>query len=132
MKSTPLLIKHLHLVPLKDLFTGISKSEIQSLALEINPTYFTPGSAQLQSNQKNSAASNFWEHELAYSFPGKITDADQKIVNETGAVLCTAVDGEVMLLYKNDYYNNTRLRPEIISGQSKSSVKFAISTLYSL
>lgn len=132
MKSAPLLIQSLILIPNALLPKGIQNQDIIDLSDDLPETYFTPGSAGLESNQKNSPAGVYWEHELAFSFPGMITQELSKKFNISGAVVLKTKEGRTIVFYTNDYFSNSKIRPEIVSGPAKTSVKYSITTLENL
>lgn len=128
MKHPPIIIEHIRLVPFSLLRADMQEEEIKYLAQSIEPIYYTPGTAQLGYELKNSEAGSFYELELRYSVPG-IPVEDFKYLSEVGAVVATSERNNIFVLYRNDYQSNTPLEFEISGSTDRAMIKVSIKTL---
>ncbi|MBD8081114.1 hypothetical protein [Chryseobacterium caseinilyticum] len=129
MKSERLYINELRLVPNKDLYDGIQDDEILYKAQSIEPYYFTPGTAFYSWEQKNTSSGVYLQNEIVFSFPGPLTEAIAAELNKTGAVVAYSQTDRKMVMYRNDYFGNVKLVPEISGALDKTQIKFSLSSL---
>lgn len=128
MKKSPVYICDIKLIPKSLLYEGIQEAEIMNLARNIKSIYFTPGSASFAVEQKHQTQGTLYEKVFSYSFPGLMDTEDSEKLSNTGAVILKKDDNQNIILYKNDFFSNTKLRLEVDTNPKKTIVKGSILT----
>ena len=129
MKSERLYISKLYLVPASELYDGIQDEEIIFKAQNLEPKYFTPGTCFYTWDRKNSSSGFYYVNEIVYSEPGQTESEDIAVLNKTKAVVAVADNGRKIVLYRNDYFNNLKMVPDLNSSSDRTQIKFSLSTL---
>lgn len=132
MKSEPLLLSAIHLIETSLITEEMQDDEIIQLATAANEEYHTPGSAVFLQEYKTSLPGGSWQAEFGFSFPGKIKEEQAERLINCGAAVLHSEDGQTIVFHKNDALSNSRLKPDIQSGSSKTVVKYIINSLTSL
>lgn len=130
MKNRSEYVCEIKLVPRDLLYSGVQDGEIMSIAKELVPEYFTPGTAFLGEEIKNSSSGRFREMSFKYMFPGKIQQKKELQIRNAVAVIITTNRGGKIVLHRNDFFCNTPLKWEIDSDLLKTQVKTTIKTIY--
>lgn len=128
MKKSPVYICDIKLIPQRLLYEGIQDAEILNLARNIKSVYFTPGSASFAIEQKHQTQGTLYEKVFSYSFPGLMDTEDSEKLSNTGAVILKKDDNQNIILYKNDFFSNTKLRLGVDTNPKKTIVKGSILT----
>lgn len=129
MKAERLYISKLYLVTIDQLYEGIQDEEIVFKTNNLEPEYFTPGTAFYSWDKKSTTSGYYYANEIVYSVPGLGESDEIKRINSTGAVVAIGNNGRKLVMYRNDYFSNLKLSPEISSGTEKTQIKFSISSL---
>lgn len=117
------------LVPDSELLPDTPDAEIIDLCKTLLPEDHIPGTTALTSEGKPTTSGQVFTSELSYSFAGTISEERNARILKAGAVVAHATNGDVLVIHKNDLFNNTKLRPEVNSAGLRTQVKFSISTL---
>lgn len=133
MKSAFLSVSSIVLIPNNLLYEGIQNLEIINISRDIEEEYFSPGTAFFSSQNNNSTAGTAYANSLEYSLPGKLTIEKHNQLQNVGAVVIILKDQTTpIVMYKNDYFSNTKIIPSMQSDLDKVLVGFNISTLLPL
>ncbi|MEC5157073.1 hypothetical protein [Chryseobacterium sp. MP_3.2] len=124
----------LHLTQIKllsrsEITEDLTDAEVISLAENKVREKHTPGSAMISTTQKPTIAGVSYQTELSWSIPKMITEADSDRINSVGAILLKTIQGQNILIYRNDVFQNTRMRPNYDTTLLRSQITFTISTI---
>lgn len=129
MKQDFLYIKKLYIIPKDLLYDGIQDEEIIFKAGNMEPDYFAPGTAFFSFDKKESTSGLYYVNEIQFSVPGKGEKEYMEKVSKAGAVLAVLDTDQKIVFYKNDYFSNTALKPEISSNNFKTNIKYTVTSL---
>lgn len=129
MKSDRLYISKLYLVSSSDLYDGIQDEEIIFKTQNLEPTYFTPGTCFYTYDRKNTSSGFYYVNEMVYSAPGLASQADIAEISKAGAIVGVADSGRKIVMYRNDYFSNLKMVPEIDATTDRTRFKFSLSSL---
>lgn len=129
MKSERLYISKLYLISANDLYEGIQDEEIIFKIQNLEPKYFTPGTCFYSFDKKNTSSGFYYANEIVFSEPGLADQDSISKLNSTKAVVGVAHNGRKIVLYRNDFFNNLKMVPELNSSTERTQVKFSISSL---
>ncbi|HRZ96036.1 MAG TPA: hypothetical protein P5084_00655 [Paludibacter sp.] len=127
--SALLHIISIQLVPIGEISANMTDSQITALAETKPREKHTPGSATLSTAQKPSASGQVYQSEVSWSIPKMITQTDSQRITGTGAILLKTIQGQNILIYRNDVFQNTRLRPAFDSTTLRTQISFNINTV---
>ena len=129
MMSERLYISKLYLISAADLYDGVQDEEIIFKTQNLDPIYFTPGTCFYTWDRKNTSSGYYYVNEIVYSEPG-LGDSDSIAeLNKTKALVAITNDGRKIVMYRNDYFNNLKIVPEIDSTTDRTRIKFSLSSL---
>jgi hypothetical protein len=129
MKSERLYISKLYLVPASELYDGIQDEEIIFKTQNLEPKYFTPGTCFYTWDRKNTSSGFYYVNEIVYSEPGLGDQASITELNRAAAVVADANNGRKIVMYRNDFFNNLKMVPELDSSTDRTRIKFSLSSL---
>lgn len=132
MKSEPLLLKEIYLIPQNQITSETTNADLLALAISANQIYFTPGTGFFSGEMDPNAAGPFWKNELIFSFPGTIEESEALKINKARAAVLKTESGRNLFFFKNDVFSNTGMKPAISTNDKKTQVKFSINTLHCL
>lgn len=127
--SALLHIISIQLVPIDEISQNMTDAAITALAETKPREKHTPGSVTLSTSQKPSASGLTCQSEVSWSIPKMITRADRERISDTGAILLKTIQGQNILIYRNDVFQNTRLRPAFDSTTLRTQISFNITTI---
>ncbi|KFF24743.1 hypothetical protein [Chryseobacterium vrystaatense] len=129
MKSERLYISKLYLISAADLYDGIQDEEIIFKTQNLEPIYITPGTAFYTWDRKNTSSGYYYINEIVYSEPGLGDQNSIAELNKTKAIVAITQNGRKIVMYRNDYFNNLKLVPEVDSTTDRTRIKFSLSSL---
>lgn len=129
MKSERLYISRLYLISAADLYDGIQDEEIIFKTQNLEPIYFTPGTCSYTLDRKNTSSGYYYVNEIVYSEPGLGDQNSIAELNKTKALVGITQNGRKIVMYRNDYFNNLKMVPELDSTTDRTRIKFSLSTL---
>ena len=132
MKSEPLLLKEIYLIPESQISAEMQNEDLLALATSANQIYFTPGTGFFTGEMNPSAAGSFWANEFMFSFPGTLEEITASKLKKARAAVLKTESGRNLFFYKNDFISNTPMKPVIQSNEKKTQVKFSLTTLHCL
>ena len=127
--SALLHIISIQLVPIDEISQNMTDAAITALAETKPREKHTPGSATLSTAQKPSASGQVYQSEISWSIPKMITETDSQRITGTGAILLKTIQGQNILFYRNDVFQNTRLRPAFDFTTLRTQISFNITTI---
>lgn len=127
--SALLHLTQIKLLSLSEIIGNPTNAEVISLAESREREKHTPGSATISTTQKPTIAGVSYQTELSWSVPKMITEADSDRINSVGAILLKTIQGQDILIFRNDAFQNTRMRPGFDSTPLRSQITFTISTI---
>lgn len=129
MKKKHLILEKIILLPDSLIGPTMHDMEIMNIAKNMEPTYHTPGTAQMVYEMKNTDAGQFYEVQFRYSIPSIPTPEEMEYLKGIGAAILTAENGRTFIFHKNDFAQNTPLRFDIEGSTEKTIIKTSILTI---
>ncbi|AZA49561.1 hypothetical protein EG346_15860 [Chryseobacterium carnipullorum] len=129
MKSERLYISKLYLISAADLYDGIQDEEIIFKTQNLEPIYFTPGTCSYTWDRKNTSSGYYYINEIVYSEPGLGDQNSIAELNKAKALVGITQNGRKIVMYRNDYFNNLKMVPEVDSTTDRTRIKFSLSSL---
>ena len=127
--SALLHIISIQLVPIEEIPTNMTDAAITDLAETKPREKHTPGSLTLTTSQKPSSSGQVYQSEVSWSVPKMFTQTDTDRIAGTAAILLKTIQGQNILIYRNDVFQNTRLRPAFDSTTLRTQISFNITTI---
>lgn len=132
MKSPPLLLSEIKLIPLSSLRKNMQREEIIAIGENIPSVYHTPGSGIFECDKKENSSGIYYENEFRYSIPSYGSPQDIQEYNKIGAVILKTESERKIVFYNNDFFSNTPIRLAIQSTLDKTYIKGNIISIYPL
>lgn len=127
--SALLHLTAVHLLPASEISEEMTDAQIIEAAGAKVRERHTPGSATLSTSQKPTVSGPVYQSEISWSVPKMLTEADSNRLLETGAILIRTMQWQDILIYRNDVFQNTRLRPSFENTPLRSQITFGITTI---
>ena len=127
--SALLHIISIQIVPFGEISANMTDETIIALAESKLREKHTPGSVTLSTSQKPSSSGQVYQSEISWSVPKMLTQTDTDRITGTAAILLKTIQGQNILIYRNDLFQNTRLRPAFDSTTLRSRITFNITTI---
>lgn len=128
MRNKLLRLAAVYLVPAESIPAESTNEQIAELCASLDPEDHIPGSAAITSEGKPTTSGQVYTSEMSFAIQGSVDAELNSCILTTGAIVCRATNDQVVVLYRNDIFNNTRMRPEINSSGLRSQIKFTITT----
>ena len=127
--SALLHIISIQLIPMEEISGNMADAAVTDLAETKLREKHTPGSATLTTSQKPSSSGQVFQSEISWSVPKMLTQSETERITATGAILLKTIQNQNILIYRNDVFQNTRLRPVFDSTTLRSQISFNITTI---
>ncbi len=127
--SDKLYISKLYLIPAAELYDGIQDEEIVYKTQSLEPKYFTPGTCFYTFDLKSTSSGFYYVNEIVYSEPGLGDQASIMELNNAAAVVAIVNSDRKIVMYRNDFFNNLKMVPELDSSTDRTRIKFSLSSL---